>query len=65
MSKKTMGLVAIIAGLILVILSITADLVGIGAKPGFGWHQALGVIAGVLMIAGGAWVTRKKTGSPK
>lgn len=65
MSKRTIGLIVMIAGLLLVLLSITADLVGIGAEPGFGWKQILGVIVGFLMVAGAAWVSRKKSDAPK
>ena len=63
MSKRTIGLIVLVAGLLLVILSITADAVGIGAEPGFGWKQTLGVILGVLVAAAAAWWTWKKSGS--
>jgi hypothetical protein len=61
MSKRTIGFIVILAGLILVILSITADMIGIGAEPGFGWKQTLGLIVGFLMVAGAGWWTIKKS----
>ena len=61
MSKRTIGFIVILAGLILVILSITADMIGIGAKPGFGWNQTLGLIVGFLIVAGAGWWTWKKS----
>lgn len=65
MSIRTLLYFVMIAGIVLVLLSIAADLIGIGAKPGFGWHQALGVTVGVIMAAGAAWVIQKKPGASK
>jgi len=41
----------LVAGTGLGLLSITADLVGIGSYPGFGWKQVLGTLAGIGLVA--------------
>ena len=41
----------LVAGTGLGLLSITADLVGIGSYPGFGWKQGLGTLAGICLVA--------------
>lgn len=48
----------IIAGGVLLALSLTADLVGIGGRPGFGWKQGIGSLAGVVGLAAGVWMAR-------
>ena len=60
MSKRTIGVIVLVAGLLLVILSITADAVGIGAEAGFGLKQTVGVIVGILVATAAAWWTWKK-----
>ena len=41
----------LVAGTGLGLLSITADLVGIGSYPGFGWKQGLGTLTGIGLVA--------------
>ncbi len=37
-------------GTLLGIVSLTADLIGVGAYPGFGWKQALGTVVALLLV---------------
>jgi uncharacterized membrane protein len=60
MSKKTIGLVLIVIGVILAILSLAADAIGIGNQQGFGWQQILGTIVGIVIILIGIWLPRRK-----
>ncbi|HEV8307297.1 MAG TPA: hypothetical protein VGW35_06475 [Methylomirabilota bacterium] len=46
--------VALVVGTGLGVVSLTADLIGIGGYPGFGWKQALGTVVAVTLVAGGA-----------
>jgi hypothetical protein len=47
MSKRTLGIVLIAAGALLVAVSLLADTIGIGAQPGIiGWKQILGAAVG-------------------
>jgi hypothetical protein len=36
------------------ILSLTADLVGVGGFPGFGWKQAVGTAVALVIVLGSA-----------
>lgn len=53
MSARTRSLILIIVGMILVLLSLVADLSGVGAHAGFGWKQILGTGFGVVLAVVG------------
>lgn len=53
--KDQKGKLLLIIGALLVIIALTADAIGIGVEPGFGWKQGLLLIAGI----GIAWVGKK------
>jgi hypothetical protein len=59
MSKKTIGWILIVAGALLTVASLGADLFGIGSSAGFGPNQTLGTVAGLLLAAGGVWLVVK------
>jgi hypothetical protein len=59
MSKKTAGIVALIAGIVILGLSLLADRLGIGVA-GFGPMQITGTIVGAIVIALGLFLTLKK-----
>ena len=46
--------VILVFGTLLGVMSLTADLVGVGAFKGFGWKQALGTLValGLVIISG-------------
>jgi peptidoglycan/LPS O-acetylase OafA/YrhL len=46
MNKK----VLLIIGIVLLLLSLLADVIGIGREPGFGMGQIAGAIIGLLII---------------
>ncbi|MBW6465152.1 MAG: hypothetical protein K0B06_01450 [Brevefilum sp.] len=50
MSKKTISLVAIILGVVVTLISLTADLIGIGSYPGINWAQLTGTAIGLILI---------------
>ena len=53
----------LVAGTGLGLLSLAADLVGIGAYPGFGWKQELGTLAGVcLVVVAAVRILRRECG---
>lgn len=58
MNKLKLSWVLAIAGLVVVLLSALADVLGFGA-PGFGWRQILGVAVGFVLI-GIAWYWDRK-----
>lgn len=59
-NKKTVGIVLLVVGIILLIVSLTADYIGIGGTPGIGYKQILGAIAGaVVAVVGYVLMSRK------
>ena len=48
-SKNQKGKILLIIGALLIIIALTADIIGIGVKPGFGWKQGLVLIAGLVI----------------
>ena len=48
--KKQKGKLLLIIGALLVIIALTADAIGIGVKPGFGYKQGLLLIAGLVIM---------------
>lgn len=46
MSGRTLGMVAVVLGVLLLLLSLGADMLGIGLDPRFGWKQIVGALAG-------------------
>ncbi len=46
--------VVLVLGTALGIVSLTADLLGLGGFPGFGWKQALGTAVALVLIVGSA-----------
>lgn len=55
MSRRTIGVIAAIAGIILFAISFLADYIGLGIHPYiyYGWKQISGMIAGILLVVGG------------
>ena len=61
MSKRTLGIVLIVLGLLLVVVSLAADVIGLGNGTGLGWKQLLGAAVGVVVMLGGAWWMGRKS----
>jgi hypothetical protein len=47
--------VLLVTGTLLGVLSLSADLLQIGAFPGFGWKQLVGTAAALAMVLPAAW----------
>ncbi len=60
MSQKTLGIILVVLGIVLLVVAVFADSLGVGARHGFGWKQIVGSIAGVVVAVVGAWLTRRK-----
>lgn len=52
-TKKIIGIVLLAVGVIVLLLSLTADVIGLGGNPTFGIQQILGTIGGVIVAAVG------------
>jgi len=46
-TKKTAVIVLIAGGIVVLLLSLLADVIGFGGDPGFGPVQLLGIIVGI------------------
>ena len=60
MKKKTIGIIVLVAGIILLLLSLLADILCIGTNPDFGRGQIAGAIAGVIIGGVGLFLMLKK-----
>jgi hypothetical protein len=59
-NKKTVGIALIVVGAVFIIVSLAADMLGIGAASGFGYKQIIGAIVGVVVaIIGFIYYSRK------
>jgi len=62
MSKKTIGLVLVIVGVVILAVALLADTIGIGGSPGFGYRQLLMAGAGIIVALVGAGLALWKPG---
>ena len=53
MNKKTLAIIMLVVGIILLLLSLVADIIGIGSSPIFGTNQIIGTIIGVILAVVG------------
>jgi hypothetical protein len=61
---RSTWIVLLVIGVLLFLVSLTADSLGIGEGTGIGWKQIAGAVVGVLMAAIGMVQLRKSgTGS--
>ncbi len=58
--KKITGIILLVLGIVMLILSLSPNLIGIGAAPGFGYKQISGVILGAIVGVVGLFFTLKK-----
>jgi hypothetical protein len=58
-NKKLISNVLMVAGIILLVLSLAADLIGIGPVPGFGYKQIIGAVVGAIAALAGYVMSRK------
>ena len=58
MTPRGSALVMVVVGVLLALLSLFADVLGVGAEPRFGWKQTVGLVVGVALVAIGLWRRR-------
>ena len=58
--KKILSIVLILNGIIIFILASSADFIGFGEYPGYGYKQISGIIVGAIAIIAGVYLKRKK-----
>ncbi len=59
MQRKRLGSILAAVGIIILLLSLFADLLGIGGYPGLGVKQIVGIIIGLVIIAIGYRLHRR------
>ena len=52
-NNKTIGIVLLVVGVLLLIGSVAADAIGIGGAAGFGYKQIIGAVVGVIVAVVG------------
>ena len=57
---KKIGQFFLLIGLIIFILASSADFIGFGEYPGYGYKQISGLIVGAIAIFVGVYLKRKK-----
>ena len=60
MSRKNLSLILVIGGFLLAVVSLLADVLGIGNRPGFGWNQFSGMTFGIIAVLVGIWMLFRK-----
>jgi hypothetical protein len=60
MNKKTLGMSLLVAGSIVLIISLAADLVGLGQVPVFGYKQIIGSVVGAAAAVAGYIIAFRK-----
>jgi hypothetical protein len=57
--QKKIGMFLLLIGIIIFILASSADFIGFGVYPGYGYKQIGGIMLGATAIIAGAYLTRK------
>ena len=60
MRKKLISWLLIIAGVLLIVVFLGADLIGIGSYPGINYAQIIGAAVGVVVSIIGIWYLLRK-----
>ncbi|NLN70199.1 MAG: hypothetical protein GX142_05380 [Chloroflexi bacterium] len=58
MNKRSFGLVAVVVGFVIALLSLMADFIGIGSYPGINSSQLTGIVIGLLVVLIGIFLLR-------
>jgi len=59
LDKINAATIVVVIGAGLLLISLLADVIGVGDDPGFGTQQKMGSAAGLLILATGVYLTRK------
>lgn len=65
MDKISAATMVMIIGGGLLLVSLLADVIGVGDDVGFGPQQTMGTVAGVLILAVGVYLNRKQDSGPE
>ncbi len=67
MSRKTVSYISMVGGVLIVAVSMLADVIGVGSYPGFNSAQLIGFLIGLAFIVMGylLYRTPRKEKTPK
>jgi hypothetical protein len=60
MTKKTWGIILLVAGIAVLVVSLVADLIGLGGSPGFGYKQLSAAVVGMIAAVVGYILAYRK-----
>ena len=60
MNKKTWGNILLVAGIAVLVVSLVADLIGLGGSSGFGYKQILSAVVGLIAAVVGYILAYRK-----
>lgn len=60
MNNKSASIVVAALGALLLLASLTADMIGLGDQVAFGPKQTMGTVAGIVVVGIGAFLYRKR-----
>jgi hypothetical protein len=60
MQDKTISLVLVILGVLVVAVSLLADLLGLGIHPGIGIYQLGEAGLGLIIVFAGVWIYHRR-----
>lgn len=58
-TTRLVGLLLLIGGIVLFLLSLSADRIGLGRDPGFGYQQMGGTLVGAVAAIVGGFLCRR------
>ena len=59
MDNKVLNAAILVVGIVVLVISLLADIIGVGDSPGFGRDQAIGSITGAIVAVVGLVLTIK------
>jgi len=65
MSKKAIGFVLLVVGLVIMAVSLFADVLGVSGNLTLGWKQLLGTAIGIIVALVGVWLAFRKPQSAR
>ena len=60
MNTRHLGWALVAVGLVLAAIGLSADLIGLGPVPGFGYKQIAATVVGLVVAAAGILMVRRR-----
>jgi hypothetical protein len=63
MSRRQIGMLVVLVGVVAALIAALADPLGVGEESGFGWKQGVLLAVGILLIIAGGVIALRSPGS--